>query len=60
MLLPSVMALMGDTNWWGPHFLKRLSASFAHGDEAPAALTPPRTVRPELEPVGSVVRAAEG
>jgi len=60
VLLPSVMALMGDTNWWGPRFLKRLSAGFAHGDEVPAALTPPRTVRPELKPGGSVVRAAEG
>ncbi|MEA5455184.1 MMPL family transporter [Sinomonas sp. JGH33] len=34
VLLPSVMALMGDVNWWGPRFLKRWSASFSHGESA--------------------------
>jgi RND superfamily putative drug exporter len=36
VLLPSVMALMGDANWWGPRVFKRLSASFSHGDRMPA------------------------
>ena len=38
VLLPSVMALMGDANWWGPRPLKRLSASISHGDRPPPAV----------------------
>jgi RND superfamily putative drug exporter len=52
ILLPSVMALMGDVNWWGPHFLKRLSASFSHGDRMPAVQTV-LVVRDDRELVGS-------
>ncbi len=49
VLLPSVMALMGDANWWGPRSLKRLSASFSHGDRAPG---PPALGPADREPAG--------
>ena len=46
------MALMGDMNWWGPNFLKRLSTSFSHGERRPAVQTV-LAVRDARELVGS-------
>jgi RND superfamily putative drug exporter len=52
VLLPSVMALLGDANWWGPPFLKRLSATFSHGEPRPA-VPAVRRRRDDSTPVGS-------
>jgi RND superfamily putative drug exporter len=46
VVLPAVMTLLGNANWWAPRFLRR------RGEEpVPAAAGPPRP-EPELTPVG--------
>ncbi|HEY0360669.1 MAG TPA: MMPL family transporter, partial [Solirubrobacteraceae bacterium] len=37
LLVPSLMALLGDLNWWSPRALRRLHARVALGEPAPAA-----------------------
>ena len=45
VLVPSIMQLMGDWNWWVPSFLSGFAsrgASFAEGEAAPATVEPER------------------
>jgi uncharacterized membrane protein YdfJ with MMPL/SSD domain len=37
LLVPSLMALLGDLNWWSPRALRRLHARVGLGEAAPAA-----------------------
>jgi RND superfamily putative drug exporter len=37
LLVPSLMALLGNRNWWSPRVLRRLHARVGLGDAAPAA-----------------------
>ncbi|OLE25696.1 MAG: RND transporter [Actinobacteria bacterium 13_1_20CM_3_71_11] len=43
VVLPSVMTLLGNANWWAPRFLRR---------REPVVAPPPPAARPELTPVG--------
>src|SRR5690606_30655093 len=54
VLLPSVMALLGRSNWWLPSWLRWLP-ELSHGEEQPQQATPPaqqRTASPE-QPLAS-------
>jgi RND superfamily putative drug exporter len=37
LLVPSLMALLGDRNWWSPRVLRRLHARVGLSEGAPAA-----------------------
>jgi RND superfamily putative drug exporter len=37
LLVPSLMALLGDSNWWSPRLLRRLHARVGLSEAAPAA-----------------------
>ncbi|MFE4977429.1 MMPL family transporter [Kitasatospora sp. NPDC056651] len=60
VLLPSVMTLLGDLNWYLPRWLRRLP-DLSHGESAPAATAPataPETpmASPMASPVGAPSR----
>lgn len=39
LLVPAVMHLLREDNWWAPKFVKRASAHLSHSEKAPAELT---------------------
>jgi RND superfamily putative drug exporter len=43
LLVPSLMALLGDLNWWAPAPLRRLHQRIGLSDSAPPPARPPRT-----------------
>jgi RND superfamily putative drug exporter len=49
LLVPSLMELLGDWNWWAPEPLRRLrqTLGFGEGERAPAAARPRTAPRPE-------------
>ena len=50
LLVPAVMRLAGDANWWAPAPLRRFYARHGHEDDGPA---PGTVAEPEPEPVGT-------
>lgn len=51
MLVPAVMHLLREDNWWAPTFVKRAYARLGHG-EAPAPAVPAAAAAGAGEPVG--------
>ncbi|MDQ6918383.1 MAG: MMPL family transporter [Candidatus Dormibacteraeota bacterium] len=47
LIVPSVMRLLGNLNWWAPHPLARLHGWLRLGDEEAAGRRPGVAVRPE-------------
>ncbi len=50
VLVPATMELLGDRNWWLPHWLDRLLPRL-HVEAAPTPVPPPDEVSPPREPV---------
>ncbi|MCK7643216.1 MMPL family transporter [Corynebacterium antarcticum] len=50
LLVPAVMHLLREDNWWAPLFIKKAAARLGHGSEVPTSVPPPGEL-----PVGHAV-----
>ena len=55
LLVPAVMHLLREDNWWAPLFIKRAAARLGHGSEVPTAVPAPGDL-----PVGHAVVIDDG
>nr|WP_234039976.1 MMPL family transporter [Corynebacterium pygosceleis] len=55
LLVPAVMHLLREDNWWAPGFIRKASAHLGHGSEVPTAVPAPGEI-----PVGHAVVIDDG
>lgn len=60
MLVPAVMHLLREDNWWAPRSIRRAYEKMGHSEKLPPAPPPPTSPEPEQEPVDAADEPLEG